>query len=178
MHNALALQWNLVATWLGFRAFLRWSSLIGHSAAMPLHPQAQSFVRQLALVNGPPTESLSIDEARKLSAEFKIAGSLPEPIAQVTDLEISGPSGAIPLRIYHPDVRGRLPVMLFFHGGGWALGDLDSYDSPCRALANASGCAVVSVAYRLAPEHKFPAGLQDCYAATQRSEERRVGKEC
>jgi len=150
-----------------FAGFLRRSGLIGHSAAMPLHPQAKAFINQLSLANGAPTESLSIEEARRLSAEFKKVGGLPEPIAQVTDVELPGPAGPIPVRVYRPDVCDRLPVVLFFHGGGWALGDLDSYESPCRALANASGCVVVSVAYRLAPEHKFPAGLQDCYAATR-----------
>jgi acetyl esterase len=71
------------------------------------------------------------------------------------------------VRIYTPEGQAPFPGLVFFHGGGWVVGDLDTHDSPCRQLAKKAGCVVVSVGYRLAPEHQFPAALEDCYAATQ-----------
>lgn len=94
---------------------------------------------------------------------------MPEPeVARVEDLKIAGPGGDIPLRIYHPagvETRALLPVVVFFHGGGWLIGSIKTHDRLCRYLANAAQAVVVSVDYRLAPEHKFPAGLNDCLAA-------------
>ena len=81
---------------------------------------------------------------------------------------IDGPNGDIPIRIYTPDVNGeKLPALVYYHGGGWTIGSVDTYDIVCRNLANSAGCKVISVDYRLAPEHRFPEGLEDCYAATQ-----------
>src|SRR5689334_17959612 len=91
----------------------------------------------------------------------------PEPIARVDNRTIPGPAGEIPVRIYTPDGDGPFPVLVFFHGGGWVICSLDSHDGICRALANGAGCVAVSVDYRLAPEHKFPAAPEDCFAATQ-----------
>jgi acetyl esterase len=93
----------------------------------------------------------------------------PEALDSVTDAEVPGPAGPIPVRVYRPLGSGErsLPLVMFFHGGGWVLCDLESHDGICRALANASGCVVVAVDYRLAPEHRFPIGLEDCYAATK-----------
>ncbi|NNM75164.1 alpha/beta hydrolase [Enterovirga aerilata] len=85
------------------------------------------------------------------------------------DLAAEGPAGAIPVRLYRgrgTDADRRLPVLVFFHGGGWVVGDLDTHDVICRALANEAGCAVASVDYRLAPEHRFPAAVEDASAAT------------
>jgi acetyl esterase len=94
----------------------------------------------------------------------------PEPpdVASVRDLAAPGLGGPIPLRLYRGAGTGDgpLPVLMFFHGGGWVIGDLDTHDVVCRQLANFAGCAVVSVDYRLAPEHKFPAAVEDCIAAT------------
>src|SRR6185503_20250079 len=86
---------------------------------------------------------------------------------EVIDRTIPGPAGTIPVRLYRPADSGnrKLPAMLWLHGGGWALGSLDAYDSPCRFLAARCEMLVVAVDYRLAPEHKFPAGLEDCRAA-------------
>jgi acetyl esterase len=73
----------------------------------------------------------------------------------------------MPVRLYTPPGRGPFPVLVYFHGGGWVIGNIAAYDPTCRALTNAAGCVVVSVEYRLAPEHKFPAAPEDCYAALQ-----------
>ena len=90
-----------------------------------------------------------------------------EPVDQIRDLKIPGPAGEIPIRVYTPTVHPPAPALIYFHGGGWVLGDLESHDHVCRALANSASCVVISVDYRLAPEHKFPAAVHDSYAATQ-----------
>ena len=89
-------------------------------------------------------------------------------VKEVENLHIAGPHGEIPLRIYTPDVHGdKWPALVYYHGGGWTIGSVETYDVVCRKLANASGCKVISVDYRLAPEHRFPKGLEDCYTATE-----------
>jgi len=90
-----------------------------------------------------------------------------EPVHHVEDREVPGPAGAIPARLYRPAADGPLPLLVYFHGGGWVLGGLASHDSVCRSLANGAGCAVLAIDYRLAPEHRFPAAVDDCYAATE-----------
>ncbi|MFN0148109.1 MAG: alpha/beta hydrolase, partial [Dehalococcoidia bacterium] len=89
----------------------------------------------------------------------------PEAVASVEDRRIPGPGGEIPVRIYRPSNAATLPALVYFHGGGWVIMDIETHDGLCRALANAAGCVVVSVDYRLAPEHKYPAASEDCYAA-------------
>lgn len=89
----------------------------------------------------------------------------PVELPSVKDLEISGPAGTIPLRVYAPTVGGTLPVVVYYHGGGFTLGDLDTHDRICRRLARASGAIVISVDYRLAPEHPFPAAVEDAFTA-------------
>ena len=89
------------------------------------------------------------------------------PVAKVEDRTVPGPEGPIPVRVYWSDRDGPHPILVYFHGGGWVLGNLDTVDDTCRALAMAARCAVVSVDYRLAPEHKFPSALEDAYAATR-----------
>ncbi len=132
-----------------------------------LEPQAQQFLSDLASIDEPPLESLTPREARayirRARAAFAVAG---EAVARVEDRAIPGPAGPLPIRIYTP--RGEAPfgVLVYFHGGGWVLGDLDMVDALARALANRAGCIVVSVDYRLAPEHPFPAAFDDAYAAT------------
>ena len=91
----------------------------------------------------------------------------PEPVAKVENRTIPGPAGRIPVRVYTPSGNGPKPVLVYFHGGGWVIANIQAYDSSCRALANAADCVVVSVGYRQAPEHKFPAAHEDSYAATQ-----------
>ena len=89
------------------------------------------------------------------------------PVASIEERKIPGPGGEIGVRVYRPGKKGRLPVLLFYHGGGWVIGDLDTNDNQCRMLANRASAAVVSVDYRLAPEHPFPAALEDSYAALE-----------
>ena len=114
----------------------------------------------------PAYETLSPTEARALFlAGREVLALEPAPVALVRDMVAPG---GVRLRLYRgagTAAAAMLPVLVYFHGGGWVIGDLDSHDSVCRHLANAAGCAVVSVDYRLAPEHKFPAAVEDCFAA-------------
>lgn len=89
----------------------------------------------------------------------------PLPVASVRDVEMSGGAGPIAARLYHPTPGETLPLAVLLHGGGWVIGTLDTHDGMARVLAREAGCAVLSLAYRLAPEHPFPAGLDDCLAA-------------
>lgn len=111
-----------------------------------------------------PVHELSVAEAR--GSEAPGPASDPEPVAEVVERALPGPDGEIRARFYVPGPDRPLPVLVYFFGGGWVLGSLDSVDPVCRRLANAATCAVVSVAYRRAPEHPFPAALEDCFAAT------------
>jgi acetyl esterase len=131
-----------------------------------LDPQAAALLEELETGVAPPSSTLSVATGRALLDDL-FAVEEPEPVGSTTDLEIRGPSGPIPLRIYLPVESGPSPVLVFLHGGGWVRGSLEAYDGLCRRLTNGAGCVVVSVAYRRAPEHPFPAGLEDCYAATE-----------
>ena len=130
---------------------------------MPLTTEARAALA--AREGAPPLHTLSVAEARAASAASRVKPETPEPVARVEDLSIPGPAGDIPVRLYSPGPDGQLPVVVYFHGGGWVLGDLDSHDPLCHALANRAGTAVISVDYRLAPEHKYPAAAEDAYAA-------------
>ncbi len=134
---------------------------------MPLHPQAQAFLDKIAAAGVPPVEALTLEELRMAIAWRRSYAGLPETIAKVEDRTILSATGELPLRIYTPEGQAPFPVLVFFHGGGWTTGDLDTMDTPLRALTNRVGCVVVSVDYRLAPEHKFPAAIEDAYTATR-----------
>ena len=134
---------------------------------MPLDLKAQALLDQMAADGGQPLSSLTVEHARQAVVAFPQLGGDPEPVAQVKDRDLPGPEGAIPVRIYTPAGSGPFPVLVFFHGGGWVVCDIETHDPVCRSLAHAAECIVVSVDYRLAPEHKFPAAADDCYAATQ-----------
>ena len=134
---------------------------------MPLDPQAQAFLEQLAASGAPPLHELSVAEARQIIVTLFGTTDTPEPIGTVEERTIPGAAGAMPARIYTPQGRGPFPLLVYFHGGGWVIGNLEAYDPTCRALTNAAGCIVVAMEYRLAPEHKFPAAPEDCYAALQ-----------
>ncbi len=109
---------------------------------------------------------VSPEAAREMHRVASAAAGAPAPVKNVEDRGIPGPGGEIPVRIYTPASTEPLPALVYFHGGGWVIGDLDTHDSTCRTLANSAQCVVVSVGYRLAPEHKFPAAVDDAYAAT------------
>jgi len=128
---------------------------------MPLHPQAQAVADFYAAMRTAPFEEMSPTEARELYA----AGQIPstEVVHEIRDVQ----AGSIPCRLYRPSAQTDLGLLVFFHGGGWVIGDLNSHDGVCRSLANKSGHAVLSVDYRLAPEHKFPAAFDDCAAAVK-----------
>lgn len=133
---------------------------------MPLHPQCQAFLDQLQALNIPPLDQLPLEQIRAMSVP--IPGE-PEPVASVEDRLVPRSDGEpdVPVRVYKPSTDGQPRAgFVFYHGGGWAIGELDTYDSLCQLLANAGDCVVVSVGYRLSPEHRFPAGVEDAFAAT------------
>lgn len=131
-----------------------------------LDPQAKFLLDQMAAAGGPAMETLSPEEAR-LSADFSAMAGIPEEVGKVKDRRIPGPGGEIPVRIYTPEGEGPFPALVYYHGGGWVIGNLDTVEVPCRLLTNRANCVVISVDYRLAPEHKFPAAAEDAYAAVQ-----------
>ncbi len=134
-------------------------------AGMPLDPQAKAILDQLSGAEAPDVTTLEPSVVRQLFSTIGPSTAVQE-VAKVENRTIPGPAGRIPLRIYTPEGKGPFPVLVFFHGGGFVICDLDSHDGLCRALTNSVGCVVVSVDYRLAPEAKFPAGPEDCHAAT------------
>lgn len=135
---------------------------------MPLHPQVQAMRARREASATPQLYTLSVAEARAADlASIQASGGDPEPVAEVVDREIDGPGGPLPIRVYRPVLGGELPVLVYFFGGGWTLGTIDTSDAVCRSLANAAGCLVVAAGYRLAPEHKFPAAVHDCHAAVR-----------
>jgi acetyl esterase len=133
---------------------------------MPLNPQAQTFLEMLGGV--PSMDTLTPEENRAgLAAAIPLTGPRTE-LAGVQDLSIETGSGLVPVRVYRPSLAAGLAATTYFHGGGWVVGNLDSHDTVCRDIAAASGAVVVSVDYRLAPEHPYPAALEDCLGVTRR----------
>jgi acetyl esterase len=134
---------------------------------MALDRDAERVLEMVRASGRPAYETVSPAEARALFlAGREVLALEPPPVAAVR--ELSGPGG-VPLRLYRGITTAagtKLPALVYFHGGGWVIGDLDTHDSVCRHLANAARCVVVSVDYRLAPEHKFPAAVEDCFEAT------------
>jgi acetyl esterase len=135
-----------------------------------LHPHAKSLLELIERAQVSPIHTLSPAIARETYRERRFFSQPEAPqVASVADLHADGPHGTIPLRLYRPlgsKNTALLPVLVYYHGGGWVIGDLDTHDTLCREIANASGCAVVAVDYRMAPEHPFPAAVDDCIAAT------------
>jgi len=132
-----------------------------------LHPEVQMILDLLIEKNIPSMETLDPPEARKAYLERGPNVQPPPPeVGEVLNLRAICPDGSIPLRLYRPlgdNGKQTLPVLVWFHGGGWVIGDLDTHDCLCRELANRSGCCVISVDYRLGPEHKFPAAVDDAF---------------
>ena len=135
-----------------------------------LHPQNRALLDLIELRGIPPTHTLSPADARAFYRERRhITQPVPPEVALVRELQMNGPHGPIALRLYRPlgaDAAAVLPVLVYYHGGGWVIGDLDTHDTLCRELANGAGCAVVAVDYRLSPEHRFPVAVDDALAAT------------
>jgi acetyl esterase len=134
-----------------------------------LHPQARILLDLMLASGAPAMHTLTPDEARMFYLGRRATTQpVPPEIGAVEDFPITGPHGSIGLRHYRPLATARdevLPLLLFFHGGGFVIGDLDSHDTLCRELCNLSGCAVIAVDYRLGPEHRFPKAVDDCLAA-------------
>lgn len=130
---------------------------------MSLHPQVRAFLDMVASLEGSELYEMPAPEARKRFAVLT-AGGTPEERAQTKDLAIPGPGGPIPVRIYTPEGSGPFPVIVYFHGGSFILGDLQTCDTLCHRLCASVGAVIVNVDYRLAPEHPFPAGLDDAFA--------------
>ena len=138
---------------------------------MALDPQAANVIELIIKSGRPAYHQLSPKDARQLFRDTRPASTPPAPqIGDVRDLTADGPRGPIPLRVYRPagmtDSR-RLPALVFFHGGGWVIGDLETHDVACRQITAEAGVSVIAVDYRLAPEHKFPAAVDDAWAATR-----------
>jgi len=130
---------------------------------MPLDPKIASM---LSGAQWPGAANMPLDDLRALGRQFSTAsGPLPVPLASVRDDAFAGPAGDVPVRIYTPVGDGPFPLIVFYHGGGYVMGDLDTQDMIARALCAGAGAVTVSVDYRLAPEHPFPAGVEDSYAA-------------
>ena len=139
---------------------------------MAFDPQFQALYTARTAADARPLYTMTLDEARAADlAAIQADSGTPEPVADVSERTIPGPEGPLPIRLYRPAGTGtaaaRLPVLVYFFGGGWTLGSLDTSDAICRALANAAGCLTVAVGYRLAPEHKFPSAVLDCFAAVR-----------
>lgn len=134
---------------------------------MPLHPACKAFLDQLSAQPGKSFEEMNLEDIQAtrdaLPEGFGLTGPA-EPVARVEDRAIATPGGLVRVRIYWPRVDVRLPVLLYFHGGGWVFGNPAWVDGPCRSMANAAQVIVVSVDYRLAPENPYPAAADDCYA--------------
>lgn len=138
---------------------------------MPVDPQMQRVIERVNNSGLPPFYTVSAPEARRLYKETRKFFSPPAPeVDTVRDLAAGGPAGPIALRMYRglgTAAAAPLPVLVYFHGGGWTIGDLETHDVVCRTLANKARCAVIAVDYRMGPEHRFPAAVDDAVAATR-----------
>jgi acetyl esterase/lipase len=135
---------------------------------MPLDPLVKGFLDQLTAAPGPKMWEMSPTDARAAFAVMmQLVGPKDVPIGKIENLVVPGPGGDIPIRVYAPVAGGGdpLPALIYFHGGGFVIGDLETHDGLCRMFANEGGFRVIAVDYRLSPEHKFPAAVDDAYAA-------------
>lgn len=133
---------------------------------MPLDEDSRHLLAILTPDDSPPMHQVDIHVLRD-AMESRFPDRERESVASVEDQTVVGPHGDVPVRVYRPELKDAPPVLVYFHGGGWVLGSLETHDAICRALANAARCVVVAVDYRLAPEHPFPHGLQDCQAVVR-----------
>lgn len=134
-----------------------------------LDKEAEAFLAAVKAANRPEYSVIGAEGARQLYKETRGAVTPEAPeMSEIDNIAAPGPHGPIPLRYYRPagvDKKEPIPVLVFYHGGGWVIGDLDTHDVACRLLSNEARCAVVSVDYRMGPEHKFPAAVEDAYSA-------------
>uniref|UniRef100_A0A9E7ZTM5 Alpha/beta hydrolase n=1 Tax=Bosea sp. NBC_00436 TaxID=2969620 RepID=A0A9E7ZTM5_9HYPH len=130
-----------------------------------LDSQVQLVLEKLNAARAVPAEQCEPRELRRRAWGWTEFTGVPEPVASIANRFVSGPSADIPVRVYAPSGEGPLPALVYFHGGGWVVNNLDIVDAPCRMLANRTRCVVISVGYQKAPEHKFPTALHDAYAA-------------
>src|SRR6266571_6951347 len=144
---------------------------MNHETATALDPQAKAVIDLIIKSGRPPYHQLSPKDARQMFRDTRPASTPPAPeIGAVKDLTADGPAGTIPARLYRPKgvpASTMLPALVFFHGGGWVIGDIETHDVLCRQLTAGAGISVVAVDYQLAPEHKFPAAVDDAWAATR-----------
>ncbi len=133
---------------------------------MPLDPQVRSLLDLVAAAGAPAVSEQSPEEARAGYALLAEVAGPPEEPVPTEDRTVPGPGGAVPVRIYRPTADAPLPVVVYFHGGGWVIGDIVSHDTACHRLAAGVPAVVISVDYRRAPEHPFPAAVDDCTAVT------------
>lgn len=134
---------------------------------MSLHPQVTAFLNQLRAAQPKPTDQCSPAEIRAAVRAGHLYEGDPEAVGDVGDLEMAGPGGPLRIRRYRPLQARNRGALVFYHGGGWVAGDLDTHDALCRAIANESGGQVFAIDYRCAPEHPYPAAVDDAYAAFQ-----------
>src|SRR5690349_5619049 len=128
---------------------------------MPLHPQVEALLRETA--KAPPISSLSVSEARAMAAMMAAMGGEQVPVAAVADITIPVEGSSIAVRVYTPEGTGPFHVVVFMHGGGFVIGDLDSHDNMARTICRDAAAVVVALDYRMAPEHPFPTAPEDCY---------------
>ncbi len=129
---------------------------------MPLDPTVKIMLEQMAQAGGPTLTEMSPPDAREMYRNLQSTSPKPD-VMSVTNMDANG----IPVRVYKMSEAPEQPAVVFFHGGGWVIGDLETHDGVCRQLANAADCTVIAVDYRLAPENPYPASIDDCYSATQ-----------
>ncbi|NES27335.1 alpha/beta hydrolase fold domain-containing protein [Micromonospora terminaliae] len=136
---------------------------------MTLDPQVVAWRAARAAAGTAPLYTQTLAQARAADLAAIRAGSgAVEPVHEVRDTQLPGPGGPLPVRIHRPAGDGPLPTLVYFFGGGWTLGSVDTADGICRRLVNLAGCQTITVGYRLAPEHRFPAAVDDCSAAVRR----------
>ncbi len=137
---------------------------------MPVDPAIQGLLSMLEAMQRPSLAAGTHEQARAAFRMLTVDMRAPDtvvPVRDTEDIEVPGPNGPLPARVYRPDDEGKVPTIVFMHGGGFVIGDIETHDNQCRMVCREVGAVVVSVAYRLAPEAPFPAGVEDAVAATR-----------
>lgn len=134
---------------------------------MPIDPQVEGLLSEMAAIGGPPIHQLSVADARTVAEGMTALAGEPIEVAAVDNITIPVDGAEIGARVYTPEGNGPHPVVMFFHGGGWVICSLDTHDNIARAICRDAEAVVVSVDYRMAPEHRFPTAAHDCFAATK-----------